>query len=96
MNNQEKVLVVDLGQLYEGCYLKKAFKGRGKEQDLTLERMVNVINAIRKAGFSVQFHLGSLVEVLTRDVMLLAKGAELEIAVHKVLRTVHTLGKGDQ
>jgi len=88
----DRKIEVDLGELYNDCHLKKALKGRGKEQDATLERMATVIAAIQDSGFRVGYKLGGLVGTLTRDTALTSRSGELKAAIRKVLRTLDQLG----
>ena len=91
-----KVIKVDLGALYKDCYLKKVMKSRYKEQDATIERMLEVISAVRDQGFDVEYQLGGLVGAMTHDHSMLMKGSELRIATAKVIKAIGHLGKGNR
>jgi len=84
-------LTIDLGALYEDCLLEKALRGKGKEQDLALSRMEDVIVAIQDSGYTVTYHLGGLVGALNRDSRLRGRTGELKQAIGKVLGTVRRL-----
>jgi len=87
----ERAIGVDLGKLYADCYVKKTFQSRGREQNVTIDRMVEAVAAVRKAGYEVEFKLGNLVGELTRDSPFMFKGGELRVAIIKMLNALRRL-----
>lgn len=87
-NPTSRRIAVDLGQLYEDCYLAKTLSHKTKERDAAIERMATVIEALRASGFEVDLWLGGLVGAMTQKAAMMFAGGEMRTALAKALEAV--------
>ena len=83
-------ITVDLGQLYEDCYLDKKLSHKSKDRDQAIERMAEVVKSLRDSGHAVDLQLGGLVGAMTQSRAMLFASGELHSALKKALAAVET------
>lgn len=83
-------ITVNLGELYEDCYLDKKLSHKSKDRNDAIERMASVVKSLRDNGHTVDLQLGHLVGAMTQGHALLFKSGELETALSKALKAVET------